>query len=433
MPVNQIPTRVTAAQEFYVRLMRGDHSPFHLCAHSLTPTLLGAEPQDGPNPLTGDQPPPLVPSNPRPESVPEPQIQDAPKIEDASQPRVVLLGTGGGPPAVAHRANTATAVVIGDAVYVVDCGRGAVSAYVNAGLSLGHLRAIFVTHMHADHNGELINFFLYGLHPQGPAGGGLPARIQVFGPGRSDELIAMGAPIESPICPSAPMSGTADLLSHSIAAHAGHLNVAIAAGFPDIREAIAVTELTVATADNQASPLAADLGLQVVTADLGVVDAGANSEPAPAMDPVVIMEDGRVRVSAILVPHGGMFPALAYRFDTDSGSVVVSGDTAKSENVVALAAGSDLLLHEVMDAEAMIASGMPEQFVREILLQVHTDSVEVGEVGSEAGVKRIALHHFVPSQPGAVGDDQWRRQVSRHYDGEVIVGQDLMSIPLGTH
>ena len=432
MPVIQMPTKSAPAQDFYVALMRGDLGSFHLCAHSLTPTLQSAEPQDGSSQLGREQSPPPVTSSPTPKSESGPQNQVAASTEDASQPRVVLLGTGGGPPAVAHRANTATAVVVGDAVYVVDCGRGAVSGYVNAGLNLGNLRAVFLTHMHADHNGELINFFLYGLHPQGPAGGGLQSRIRVFGPGRSDELLTMGAPVESPICPSAPMSGTADLLSHSIAAHAGHLNVAIAAGFPDIRETIAVTELTVASAANQASSLTTDLGFEYVTTDLGVVDAGANSEPAPAMDPVVVMEDDRVRVSAILVPHGGMFPALAYRFDTDSGSVVVSGDTAKSENVVALATGSDLLLHEVMDADAMIASGMPEQFVREILLQVHTDSIEVGEVGSEAGVKRIALHHFVPSQPGAVGDDQWRRQVSRHYDGEVIVGQDLMSISLGT-
>ncbi len=425
MPTNAAPT-----QDFYVELLRGDYGPLHLCAHSLTPTLQIGEPQDGQSPLV-HQPPPLVASRPRPESVTESKLTDPSSYEDASRPRVVLLGTGGGPPAVAHRANTATAVVVSDAVYVVDCGRGAVSAYVNAGLSLGHLRAVFVTHMHADHTGELINFFLYGLHPQGPAGGGLPSRIRVFGPGRSDELLTMGAPIESPICPSTPMTGTSDLLSHSIAAHAGHLNVAIAAGFPDIREAIAVTELTVASADNQPSLLTVNLGLEVGAADLGVVDAGANSVSAPTMDPVVIMEDDRVRVSAILVPHGGMFPALAYRFDTDSGSVVVSGDTAKSENVVALAAGSDLLIHEVMDADAMVMSGMPEQFVHEILLQVHTESVEVGEVGSQAGAERIALHHFVPSQPGAVGDDRWSRQVSSRYDGEVIVGRDLMSIPLG--
>lgn len=424
-------TETAPTRDFYAELMRGGHGPFHLCAHSLVPTLQAAKPQDGGRPEGHEHPPPALTGDRKMALASEPEFKHAPIVEDGSQPRVVLLGTGGGPPAVAHRANTATAVVIGDAVYVVDCGRGAVSAYVNAGLSLGDLRAVFVTHMHADHTGELINFFLYGLHPQGPAGGGLPARVRVFGPGRSDELLAMGTPVESPICPSAPMSGTADLVAHSIAAHAGHLNVAIAGGFPDLRETIAVTELTVANADNQASSLALDLGLDVVAADLGVFDAGANSEITPPMEPVVIMEDDRVRVSTILVPHGGMFPALAYRFDTELGSVVVSGDTAKSENVVTLAAGSDLLIHEVMDSDAMVMSGLPEQFVHEILLRVHTDTGEVGEVGSKAGVGRLALHHFVPAQPGAVSDDRWRNQVSRRYDGEVIVGRDLLNIPFG--
>src|SRR6185436_17337530 len=55
---------------------------------------------------------------------------------------------------------------------------------------------------------------------------------------------------------------------------------------------------------------------------------------APAMDPFLVMEDDRVRVTAVLVPHGPVFQSYAYRFDTDDGSVVFSGDTKASENVV---------------------------------------------------------------------------------------------------
>ncbi|MCZ9340669.1 MBL fold metallo-hydrolase, partial [Streptomyces sp. TRM76130] len=72
---------------------------------------------------------------------------------------------------------------------------------------------------------------------------------------------------------------------------------------------------------------------------------------SPAMRPFRVFEDDRVRVSAILVPHGPVFPSFAFRFDTDEGSVTFSGDTAYSENVTRIADGCDILVHEVVDLD----------------------------------------------------------------------------------
>ena len=55
---------------------------------------------------------------------------------------------------------------------------------------------------------------------------------------------------------------------------------------------------------------------------------------SPTMDPFVVMEDDHVKVSAVLVPHGPIFPAFAFRFDTTHGSVTFSGDTTYSDNLV---------------------------------------------------------------------------------------------------
>ncbi|MEI2821441.1 MAG: MBL fold metallo-hydrolase, partial [Marmoricola sp.] len=66
-------------------------------------------------------------------------------------PRVVLLGVAGGPPPEIGRAGISSALVIGDRVYVIDCGRGAVTQYAQARLKFKNLRGIFVTHLHADH------------------------------------------------------------------------------------------------------------------------------------------------------------------------------------------------------------------------------------------------------------------------------------------
>ena len=68
---------------------------------------------------------------------------------------LVLLGTAGAPMPVAGRGGIASALVVGDRVFVIDCGRGAPSAFVDAGLDFRRLDAVFVTHLHADHVGDL--------------------------------------------------------------------------------------------------------------------------------------------------------------------------------------------------------------------------------------------------------------------------------------
>jgi ribonuclease BN (tRNA processing enzyme) len=64
---------------------------------------------------------------------------------------VVLLGVAGGPPPEIGRAGISIALVVGDRVYVVDCGRGAVTQYAEARLAVTMLSGIFVTHVHAEH------------------------------------------------------------------------------------------------------------------------------------------------------------------------------------------------------------------------------------------------------------------------------------------
>ena len=85
---------------------------------------------------------------------------------------LVLLGTAGAPMPVAGRGGIASALVVGDRVFVIDCGRGAPSAFVDAGLDFRCLDAVFVTHLHADHVGDLPGMLLYpwGVRtgPHGP-------------------------------------------------------------------------------------------------------------------------------------------------------------------------------------------------------------------------------------------------------------------------
>jgi ribonuclease BN (tRNA processing enzyme) len=164
--------------------------------------------------------------------------------------------------------------------------------------------------------------------------------------------------------------------------------------------------------------------------DLGVVgDGHSAATAAPPMDPVVIApEDDRgVTVSAILVQHAPVFPAFGFRFDTPRGSVVFSGDTGQCDNVVRLADGADILVHEVIDVERLTRR-MPDlpnsAAIRNHLASAHSSPEEVGDVATKAGVRLVVLSHLVPGD-GDPTDDEWEARVRSHFSGEVVCGVDL--------
>lgn len=84
---------------------------------------------------------------------------------------------------------------------------------------------------------------------------------------------------------------------------------------------------------------------------------------APAVDPFVVLpeDDNGVTVTATLVNHAPVFPAFAYRFDPPDGSIVFSGDTSPSENLVRLARDADILVHEVLhkSVEKIVPENVP--------------------------------------------------------------------------
>ena len=148
----------------------------------------------------------------------------------------------------------------------------------------------------------------------------------------------------------------------------------------------------------------------------------------------LVTQDDNVKVSAVVVEHPPVKPALAYRFDFKDRSIAFSGDTVASDAVVKIAKGADVLVHEVMYVSAVekfikeqIAKGRPVKYEPYMahMKADHTPVEEVGRIAKEAGVKTLVLSHLVPAID-SISDNTWRASAATHFKGEIIVGKDLM-------
>jgi len=145
-------------------------------------------------------------------------------------------------------------------------------------------------------------------------------------------------------------------------------------------------------------------------------------------------EDEHVKVTAAIVKHPPMQPALAYRFDFHDRSVVFSGDTAPTEAVAKLARGADILVHEAMYVPALeaflhdrIAQGTPVRFGDFVahMKTVHSPVEEVGRIAQESGVRTLVLSHLTPSIE-TIPEETWRRAAAQQFKGEIVVARDSM-------
>jgi ribonuclease BN (tRNA processing enzyme) len=313
---------------------------------------------------------------------------------------VVTLGTAGGPPPRPGQAGIATALVVDGRVYLVDAGASAVHQYVEAGLQLADLAAVFVTHLHADHVADYPNLFLLGGWSAPGQGQALAGPVPVYGPGAAGGLPPTFGGGESPTTsPEEPTPGLALLTDLACAAFAYSTNVFLRDS--RIRETRSL----------------ADVHEIVVPAE-----AGASFEnTAPDMAPFVVMEDDRVRVSSVLVPHGPAYPAFAYRFETKYGAVTFSGDTTYSTNLEGLADGSRLLVHEAVNVRGMT---LPAP-VLDHILESHVEVQKVGPVATRSNVDALLLSHIGNLDSSPVDRKQWGRWARRGYDGQVYVGREL--------
>ena len=153
----------------------------------------------------------------------------------------------------------------------------------------------------------------------------------------------------------------------------------------------------------------------------------------------MVHESGGVTITAFLVDHSPVEPALGYRIDYGGRSVTISGDTVHDENVILMARDSDLLIHEALNrdmvllmAEAAKANGnnaLAKIFAD--IVDYHASPAEAADVAESAGAGMLVLTHIVPPLPSPLLHAAFLGDARDHYSGRLIIGEDgqLISLP----
>ena len=165
--------------------------------------------------------------------------------------------------------------------------------------------------------------------------------------------------------------------------------------------------------------------------DEGRCAFGALAEISPMPKAATFDEIG---VASMLNKHPPIAETYALRFDAMGQSVVLSGDTAYMPEMAEFARGADLLVLEAMlrDGVEALCARMTNGYerLRTHILNSHTVAVDVGRIAADAGVKQLALNHFVPDGDPAFTDDHWRAAVRQHWSGPLHLGTDGLVIAL---
>ena len=135
-----------------------------------------------------------------------------------------------------------------------------------------------------------------------------------------------------------------------------------------------------------------------------------------------VYKDERMTVTAFRVPHGQWPEAFGYRFDTPGKSVVISGDTSPSEEIVAHCQPCDVLIHETYSPESVLI--MPDY--KTYRAKYHTSTSELAEIANRAKPGILVVYHTSGRGPhGRIPDEQLLREIQKTYHGKVVIGHDL--------
>ncbi|MBX3481164.1 MAG: MBL fold metallo-hydrolase [Caulobacter sp.] len=282
------------------------------------------------------------------------------------------------------RAGPCLAVVAGKRMFLVDAGEGAAETLARAGVPASRIEAVFLTHFHSDH--------LDGL--------GAIALQRWVGRAATTPLPLIGPPGVERVA-----GGLTELYAIDNGYRTAHHGASVAppsgAGF-------------------QARPFALP--------------------PGPSA--VVVLDEGGLKITAFRVDHGPVEPAVGYRFDYKGRSLVVSGDTSATPNLVTHAQNADLLIHDALSpplvrrlqAAAAKAGQKNRAKIMGDIIDYHASPEDVAREASAAKVKAVLLTHIVPPLPVRGLEVPFLGKARSLFSGKLWIARDrdLVSLPAGS-
>ena len=272
------------------------------------------------------------------------------------------------------RAQTCVMVRAGENIYIVDIGDGSASNLRNWGIPFNKIKSVLLTHLHSDHISDLADLHLASWIMQRRK-----AKLDVYGP-QGVGLVTKG--FETAYEPDYFFRNT----------HHG----------------------------DQIAPL-----------DV----AGLNPHTVDLNQPKIIDEDGLI-VTAFEVVHDPVKPALGYRFDYKGRSLVISGDTSYSKNLIENSRDVDVLIHEAQanhminlmrDFNLQMGANLNAKLMEDITTY-HTTLVEAAEIANLANVKHLIFYHLTPAPRNRIteniflrGVDEVREEWTLSSDGTMVV------------
>jgi len=146
---------------------------------------------------------------------------------------------------------------------------------------------------------------------------------------------------------------------------------------------------------------------------------------AHEITPGIVYKDDNVTVKAFAVAHGDM-EAFGFRFETPDRTIVISGDTTPTRNVIDNCQSCDVLIHESYSMRTYNAVSADAQAQRR---RLHTSTLQLAELAGKAKPGLLILYHrsnlggMVAEMPNP--EEAFLEEIKSVYAGKVVVGHDL--------
>jgi ribonuclease Z len=152
----------------------------------------------------------------------------------------------------------------------------------------------------------------------------------------------------------------------------------------------------------------------------------------PAVDVVEVapgdeLPIGETRVLVGATDHRPVEPTVGYRVEHEGRAVVLGGDGIPCAGLDALCAGADAYVQTVLRED--LVRNIPMARIQDVL-DYHSSVEQAASTAARAGVRVLVLTHYVPALPPGL-EDEWRALAATHFDGEVVLGDDLTRVSLG--